>query len=79
MGIEIKMPALSPTMEEGRLVEWKKNVGDAVAVGDELVEIEAAKSSGAVESPADGTLVEILVQVDEEVPVGDVLCVIETA
>ncbi len=38
------MEALSPTMEEGRLVEWKKQEGDAVAVGDVLAEVETDKA-----------------------------------
>ena len=38
------MEALSPTMEEGRLVEWKKQEGDAVAAGDVLAEVETDKA-----------------------------------
>lgn len=76
--VEVKLAQWGMGMNEGVVVGWKKEVGDSVAVGDELVDIEAAKATGAVESPANGTLVEILVEVDDEVPVGDVLCVIET-
>ena len=44
MATTVVMEALSPTMEEGRLVEWKKQPGDAVAVGDVLAEVETDKA-----------------------------------
>ena len=44
MATKVVMEALSPTMEEGRLVEWKKQEGDAVAVGDVLAEVETDKA-----------------------------------
>ena len=44
MATTVVMEALSPTMEEGRLVEWKKQPGDAVAVGDILAEVETDKA-----------------------------------
>ena len=44
MATKVVMEALSPTMEEGRLVEWKKREGEAVAVGDVLAEVETDKA-----------------------------------
>ena len=57
---EIVMPRLSDSMEEGTILTWMKQVGDEVAVGDELVEIETDKANMAYESDVAGTLTEIL-------------------
>jgi pyruvate dehydrogenase E2 component (dihydrolipoamide acetyltransferase) len=57
-------------MEEGTILQWLKQVGDEVSVGDELVEIETDKANMAYESDVAGTLSEILVQEDETVPIG---------
>ena len=57
---EIVMPRLSDSMEEGTILTWLKQVGDEVAVGDELVEIETDKANMAYESDVAGTLTEIL-------------------
>ena len=59
---EIVMPRLSDSMEEGTILQWLKQVGDEVAVGDELVEIETDKANMAYESDVAGTLTEILAQ-----------------
>ncbi len=59
--IEIKMPRLSDTMEEGAIATWRKKPGDAVAVGDVLVEIETDKAVMEYEAYQAGTLAEILV------------------
>ena len=59
--IEIKMPRLSDTMEEGAIATWHKKPGDAVAVGDVLVEIETDKAVMEYEAYQAGTLAEILV------------------
>ena len=45
MAIEIKMPALSPTMEEGTLAKWLKKEGDSVSSGDIIAEIETDKAT----------------------------------
>lgn len=58
--IEITMPRLSDTMEEGTIVAWHKKPGDAVAVGDVLVEIETDKATMEYEAYEAGTLAEIL-------------------
>ncbi|HVY77745.1 MAG TPA: dihydrolipoamide acetyltransferase family protein [Solirubrobacterales bacterium] len=67
---EVVMPRLSDSMEEGTILQWLKQVGDEVAVGDELVEIETDKANMAYESDVAGTLGEILVQEGETVPIG---------
>ena len=61
MPIEILMPALSPTMEEGNLAKWLKNEGDAVAAGDIIAEIETDKATMEVEAVDEGTLGKILI------------------
>jgi len=61
MAINILMPALSPTMEEGNLAKWLKKEGDNVAAGDVLAEIETDKATMEVEAVDDGVLGRILV------------------
>jgi pyruvate dehydrogenase E2 component (dihydrolipoamide acetyltransferase) len=67
---EVVMPRLSDSMEEGTILQWLKQPGDEIAIGDELVEIETDKANMAYESDVAGTLVEILVQEGETVPIG---------
>jgi pyruvate dehydrogenase E2 component (dihydrolipoamide acetyltransferase) len=67
---EVVMPRLSDSMEEGTILQWLKAVGDEIAVGDELVEIETDKANMAYESDLAGTLSEILVQEGETVAIG---------
>jgi pyruvate dehydrogenase E2 component (dihydrolipoamide acetyltransferase) len=61
MPIELKMPALSPTMEEGTLAKWLVKEGDKVASGDILAEIETDKATMEFEAVDEGTLAKILV------------------
>ena len=61
MATNILMPALSPTMEQGRLAKWLKKEGDSVRSGDVLAEIETDKATMEVEAIDDGTLAKILV------------------
>ena len=61
MPVEILMPALSPTMEEGNLTKWLKKEGDKVAPGDVIAEIETDKATMEVEAVDEGTLGKILV------------------
>jgi pyruvate dehydrogenase E1 component beta subunit len=61
MGVEILMPALSPTMTEGKLARWLKNEGDQVKSGDVIAEIETDKATMEVEAVDEGTLTRILV------------------
>ena len=61
MPIQILMPALSPTMTEGKMAKWLKAEGDAVKPGDVLAEIETDKATMEVEAVDEGTLGKILV------------------
>ena len=67
---DVVMPRLSDSMEEGTVLKWLKQVGDDVALGDELVEIETDKANMAYESDVAGTLSEILVNEGETVAIG---------
>src|SRR5512139_1433377 len=69
MATKILMEALSPTMEEGRLVEWKKQEGEAVAAGDILAEVETDKAVMELVARAGGTLLKQLVPAGATVPV----------
>ncbi|RWD70411.1 pyruvate dehydrogenase complex E1 component subunit beta [Mesorhizobium sp.] len=66
MPIEILMPALSPTMEEGNLSKWLKNEGDKVVAGDVIAEIETDKAMMEVEAVDEGTLAKIVVPAGTE-------------
>ncbi|WP_296742273.1 pyruvate dehydrogenase complex E1 component subunit beta [Mesorhizobium sp.] len=66
MPIEILMPALSPTMEEGNLSKWLKNEGDKIVAGDVIAEIETDKATMEVEAVDEGTLGKILVAAGTE-------------
>jgi pyruvate dehydrogenase E2 component (dihydrolipoamide acetyltransferase) len=68
---DIVMPRLSDSMEEGTVLRWLKSVGDEVAVGDELVEIETDKANMVYESDLAGTIVEVMAQEGDTLPVGD--------
>ncbi|MEK9759736.1 MAG: pyruvate dehydrogenase complex E1 component subunit beta [Candidatus Puniceispirillum sp.] len=77
MAIEIKMPALSPTMEEGTLAKWLVARGDVVRAGDVIAEIETDKATMEVEAIDDGTLGQILVDAgSEHVKVNTVIAVL---
>jgi len=62
MSINITMPALSPTMEEGTLAKWNVKPGDTVEAGDVIAEIETDKATMEVEAVDEGTVAQILVQ-----------------
>ncbi|UOM34590.1 pyruvate dehydrogenase complex E1 component subunit beta [Acuticoccus sp. I52.16.1] len=77
MPTEILMPALSPTMEEGKLAKWLKSVGDTVSAGDVIAEIETDKATMEVEAVDEGTLGKILVEEGtENVPVNAPIAVL---
>jgi pyruvate dehydrogenase E2 component (dihydrolipoamide acetyltransferase) len=76
---EVVMPRLSDSMEEGTILQWLKQVGDEIAVGDELVEIETDKANMAYESDVAGTLSEILVQEGETVAIGTPIATVGAA
>src|SRR4051812_49773260 len=77
MPIELKMPALSPTMEEGTLAKWLVKEGDAVKSGDILAEIETDKATMEFEAVDEGTVAKILVtEGTDNVKVGTVIALI---
>ncbi len=77
MPIEVLMPALSPTMTEGKLASWHKKEGDRVDAGDILAEIETDKATMEVEAVDEGTVGKLLVgEGAEGVPVNQVLAVL---
>ena len=61
MAVDILMPALSPTMEEGTLAKWLKGEGDKIEAGDVIAEIETDKATMEVEAVDEGTLAKILI------------------
>jgi pyruvate dehydrogenase E2 component (dihydrolipoamide acetyltransferase) len=76
--IEVPMPKLSMTMEEGELISWVKHEGDQVRAGDVIAEVNSDKVEMEVESPADGTLVRLAAAEGEVVPVGAPIATLET-
>src|SRR4051795_7877962 len=77
MPIELKMPALSPTMEEGTLAKWLVKEGDSISSGDILAEIETDKATMEYESIDEGTIAKILVpEGTDEVKVGTVIALL---
>jgi pyruvate dehydrogenase E2 component (dihydrolipoamide acetyltransferase) len=75
--IEIKMPRLSDTMEEGAISTWHKQPGDTVAVGDVLVEIETDKAVMEYEAYQAGTLAEILVPEGQNADIGALIALLD--
>jgi pyruvate dehydrogenase E2 component (dihydrolipoamide acetyltransferase) len=77
MPIELKMPALSPTMTEGNLVKWLKKEGDAIKSGDIIAEIETDKATMELENTEEGTLGKIIIpEGSEGVAVNDLIALI---
>ncbi|MCZ8369474.1 MAG: 2-oxo acid dehydrogenase subunit E2 [Porphyrobacter sp.] len=74
MALDIRMPALSPTMEEGTLAKWLVKVGDTVRSGDVMAEIETDKATMEFEAVDEGVIAEILIEAGSEgVKVGAVI------
>ena len=71
MAAELTMPRLSDSMEEGTILKWLVAVGDEVKRGQEVVEIETDKANMTYESDADGTLVEIVANEGDTLPIGE--------
>ncbi|MEM8782771.1 MAG: dihydrolipoamide acetyltransferase family protein [Planctomycetota bacterium] len=76
MPIEITMPRLSDTMEEGTLVKWKVKEGEAVSSGTEIADVETDKATMPVEVFDDGTVAKIVAQEGDTLGVGDLIVVI---
>src|SRR5450631_737586 len=74
-----EIPKIGLVMDEVKVVRWFKNVGDSVAAGEPLLEVETEKSVVEIEAAATGRLTQILVQVDSRAVVGDQVAWIESA
>jgi pyruvate dehydrogenase E2 component (dihydrolipoamide acetyltransferase) len=79
MATKVFMEALSPTMEEGKLVKWLKNEGDAVKSGEPIGEVETDKAIMELVARGDGVLRKRLINEGDAVPVGTLVGVIATA
>ncbi len=76
--VEVVMPQMGESVMEGTVIEWAKKVGDKVEVDETLLEIATDKVDTEIPSPEAGVLVEILVEEDETVEVGQVIAIIDT-
>ena len=76
MPIQIEMPRLSDTMEEGTLVKWRVSVGDKVSAQDVIADVETDKATMEVPVFDEGTIAKLSVEEGATVPVGEVMCVI---
>jgi pyruvate dehydrogenase E2 component (dihydrolipoamide acetyltransferase) len=80
MAIELKMPALSPTMEKGTLAKWLVAEGDLVRVGDVVAEIETDKATMELEATDDGRVARLMItEGTDDVPVGTVIALLAEA
>src|SRR5690242_1688857 len=68
--VQIAMPEMGESVTEGIILEWHVAVGDFVNEGDTVVEVSTDKVDAEVPAPASGTITKLLVEVDDEVPVG---------
>ncbi|HZW10390.1 MAG TPA: pyruvate dehydrogenase complex dihydrolipoamide acetyltransferase [Phycisphaerales bacterium] len=76
MPIQVTMPRLSDTMEQGTVVKWHVKEGDAVSSGDVIADIETDKATMELQSFDDGTMAKIVAQEGQTVPIGSVICVL---
>ena len=72
------MPKLGETVDEVLVIDWAVSVGDVVSVGDTLMTVETDKVEADLPAPVSGTVAELLVDVDDEVGVGEPVCTIDT-
>ncbi len=77
MSVEIQMPQMGESVNEGTVLEWHVSEGDSVEEGQTVVEVSTDKVDAEVPAPADGVISKILAQVDETVQVGAVLAELE--
>jgi pyruvate/2-oxoglutarate dehydrogenase complex dihydrolipoamide acyltransferase (E2) component len=77
--VPVVLPKAGMNMVEATVVAWRKEVGDPVAAGEGICDVQTDKVDMEIESPVAGTLAEILVAVDEDVEVGEPLARIRPA
>ena len=75
--MDIILPNIGETVDEGKVLKWFKQVGDQVADGDVLCEVETDKSTMEVPTTIDGTIKEIRVNEGDVIPVGTILAIVE--
>jgi pyruvate/2-oxoglutarate dehydrogenase complex dihydrolipoamide acyltransferase (E2) component len=75
--MEIIMPSLGETVDEGKVIKWHKNVGDQIKDGDILCEVETDKTAAEIPSTINGTLTEITASEGETIPVGGKIATVE--
>lgn len=75
---ELRMPKMGESIIEATILNWVKSVGDTIELDDTIVEIATDKVDSEVPSPVSGTLLEIRFQVDDVVPVGEIIAIIGT-
>ena len=78
MKMTVKMPRVGETVDEVYLVQWNKNIGDAVATGDSLMEVETDKANVEVPSPVAGVLIEMKFKDGDEIRTGEAIAVIDS-
>ena len=78
MEVKVVMPRLGQEMTKGTIVEWYKKEGDRIEKDEPLFLVETEKATIEVESEVAGVLKEILVNENEEVPVGQIVAIMET-
>ena len=75
--MEIIMPSLGETVDEGKVVKWLKKVGDEIKEGDILCEVETDKTAAEIPSTVNGKLTEIIAQEGDTIPVGVKIATVE--
>lgn len=75
MATEYTMPKLGHLLDEGKIVEWRKKIGDEIKTGEILMVVETEKTTVEVESTFNGKIIQILVHDQEAVPVGTPIAV----
>ena len=73
MAIDVIMPKMGESITEGTILEWKKNIGDTIALDETLLEISTDKVDSEIPSPATGVLTELLFGINDVVEVGTVI------
>src|SRR5436309_12565085 len=76
MPVDVTMPKLSDTMEEGKILKWLKHPGERVAIGEIIAEVETDKANMELEAYDEGTLAEVRVEEGASAPVGAVIAVL---
>ncbi len=79
MATDVILPALGMSQDTGKIVQWLKAEGEQVVKGEPLAEVETDKATVEIDAPVDGVLAHVLASVGEDVPVGQVIALIQAA